>query len=220
MMENMKKWFSPKSAYGPVVLSVLAHVVISATVVIGLKLDFFSRSEPVAEEYVDLGYETFDQPPAPAEEVKSVRRSEATPTPPDVKETPDDTPKELQDEKSDIAGTQKASKPDAAPGSDNNGTAASTPYYRIKPKYPKAALIAGTEGWVMLEIDINEKGEVENVRVVDGEQRNMFQNEAKRAVALWKYRPFVDTSGNPMRKQDYQVRVDFKLNEASEGDAQ
>jgi len=216
MMESMKKFFSPRTTHGPVVLSILLHVLISGTILGALNLDVFGKSEPVAEDYIDLGYEMFDQPPAPAEEVRSVKRSEPTAQPVQDK-APDNTPKELQDEKSDVAGTQKAAKEEASPGSTNTGTAATTPYYRIKPKYPRAALISGTEGWVMMEIDINEQGEVENVRVVDGEQRNMFQNEAKRAVALWKYRPFVDASGKPLRKQDYQVRVDFKLNETESG---
>ena len=104
-------------------------------------------------------------------------------------------------------------------GSNSNGTSATTPYYKIKPKYPKAALVSGTEGWVLLEIDILENGDVDNIRVVGGEQRNLFQSEAKRAVAQWKYRPFMNESGQAYKKVDHQVRVDFKLEEAAaEGD--
>ncbi|PMU07085.1 TonB system transport protein TonB, partial [Pseudomonas sp. FW305-20] len=33
-----------------------------------------------------------------------------------------------------------------------------------------------------MKIDINEKGEVENVRVTGGEQRSMFEVEARRSV--------------------------------------
>jgi protein TonB len=65
-----------------------------------------------------------------------------------------------------------------------------------------------------MKIDINEKGEVENVRVVDGDKRNLFQDEARRAVEKWKYRPFLGADSKPLRKADHQVRVDFKLSEA------
>jgi len=124
-------------------------------------------------------------------------------------------PQELHDDSSTVAGTQAAVKPVAAPSSEGTGDAVDTPYYKIKPKYPRAALAAGVEGFILLKIDINEQGEVENVRVVGGEQRNMFQDEARRAVEKWKYKPFVDANGKVVKKLDHQVRVDFKLQDAA-----
>ncbi|WP_371917836.1 TonB family protein, partial [Pseudomonas sp. FW305-20] len=82
-----------------------------------------------------------------------------------------------------MAGAQKASaQPVASTGATGAGSAVATPYYKIKPKYPRAALASGVEGWVTMKIDINEKGEVENVRVTGGEQRSMFEVEARRSV--------------------------------------
>ncbi len=201
---------------GPIILSVLIHGGIFGGMTLYFAIN--PNEEPTVENYVDLGYETFDAPPVPEEKVQKVVNSPKPITPPDQKAVPDDSPKELQDEKGDVTGTQEA-RTENNIGSESNGNAASTPFYKIKPKYPKAALVSGTEGWVLLEIDITEAGEVENIRVVGGEQRNLFQSEAKRAVAQWKYRPFVDGGGKPFKKSDHQVRVDFKLEDAGSGDS-
>jgi protein TonB len=210
----MDRYFSPKSPSGSLVFSVLAHGLVYASLLIILNITF-SKHE-VHQDYLDLGYQVFDAPPQPEQKEHKVVRSKEPVTPKDIKAITDDKPKELQDEKSDIAGTQTVKKENDI-GSESNGNAASTPYYKIKPKYPKAALVAGIEGWVLLQIDINEKGEVENVRVVGGEQRNMFEAEAKRAVAQYKYRPFTDGTGKPLRKTDWQVRVNFHLVDEEQG---
>jgi TonB family protein len=75
-------------------------------------------------------------------------------------------------------------------------------------------LVAGIEGWVALMIDVAEDGGVQNVRVTGGEQKSMFQDEARRSVEKWKYKPFLDSSGRPVKKANHEVRVDFKLSEA------
>lgn len=189
---------SPKSSTGSIIYSVAVHALIAGAVVFGLQ---FQGSVPApVDNYVDLGYEELEQPPM-----------KAPPKPP-VQEKME----ELQDKTSEVTGTQKENKPQAGDGTEAKQTNSDIPYYKIKPKYPKAALLAGIEGWVMLQIDITEKGDVENVRVVDGEHRSEFQSEAKRAVSLYKYRPFTDANGNPVRKVDHLVRVEFKLVESGE----
>ncbi|HEX4922485.1 MAG TPA: energy transducer TonB [Bdellovibrionales bacterium] len=201
----------PKTFSSSFAVSALAHVALYGLVVLVLGLDLGAQKE--SEMYLDLGYEVFEEPPAPAAEPKRVMKMPEPTVPVDTKAPVNDGPKEMQDEASDVAGTQKAAV-EKNIGSESDGNASSTPYYKIKPKYPRAALLAGTEGWVLMQIDITEGGEVENVRVVDGEQRNTFQSEARRAVQQWKYRPFLDKDGKPVRKIDHQVRVDFKLTDA------
>ncbi len=187
---------SPKTSSGSFVYSLLAHGLIMAGVAVGFNLGN-SAPAPV-ENYVDLGYEELEAPPM-----------QAPPKPP-VEEKME----ELQDKTSEVAGVQKEVKSAPGDGIAEKQTNSDVPYYKIKPKYPKAALLAGKEGWVMLQVDINEKGEVENVRVIDGENRSEFQGEARRAVSLYKYRPFVDANGNPVRKADHLVRVEFNLVDA------
>lgn len=204
----LSRILSPRSRPGPVVLSIAAHLLIYGSVagIMGLNLS----SAPPQEEYLDLGYQTFDEPPPQQEEVRKVVKSPAPVAQPVKESVPDNSPKEMQDEESEVAGTQKAA-PETNLGSENEGSAHAAPYYKIKPKYPKAALLAGLEGWVLFLIDVTEAGDVENIRVVDGEQRETFASEARRAVAKFKYRPFTDATGQPVRKSDHQVRIDFKL---------
>lgn len=205
------KMLSPKTLRGAMIWSAALHLVVSGGVIVSRYVSQEAK-EPEAN-YVDLGYEVFDAPPVPVEEEQKVRKSLAEVTPESEPESKEPVARELQDASSDIQGTQKEQKVSAA-GSSGDGTAASTPYYKIKPKYPRAALISGEEGWVLMSVDITENGEVENVRVIDGERKDVFQSEARRAVTKWKYRPFVDASGKPFKKRDHQVRVEFKMEDA------
>jgi TonB family protein len=207
-MSATKECFSPRSSSGSFLFSILAHAALYGVLVGALGLHF-SKPEP-KQEYLDLGYQEFEAPPVPEQEEHRVKHSVDPVAPVDAKVQPDNTPKELQDEKGEVAGTQKETK-ETNLGNETKGTAEATPYYKIKPKYPKAALIDGVEGWVLTEFDITESGEVENVRVVAGEHREMFQNEARRAVEQYKYKPFVDQAGRPIRKTAHQVRVNFSL---------
>jgi protein TonB len=214
-MENVIKWHSPRSVPGSMMLAVLAHGILFGGVFVFLKMGFRSHEEsvPVTEE---IAYETFSAPPAPTEVVKPVARTPEPDTPEEKPEEPDTTPKELQDSQSTVAGTQAAAKPQqATTGAEGTGDAATTPYYKIKPKYPRAALVSGVEGYVIMKIDVNEKGEVENIRVTGGQEKTMFQEEARRAVEKWKYKPFLDASGKAVKKTDHEVRVDFKLQDAA-----
>ena len=211
-MEQTMKWHSPQSPTGSVISAVLVHGLLYTAVVIILGLGLSHKPEAPAAD-VEVTYEMLNEAPTEIKVVKQMVKAERPETLPEKNLKPDLSPKELQDEKSAIAGTQTAAKVQSTVGSDQIGMAAATPFYKVKPKYPKAALVAGTEGWILLKVDVNEAGSVENIRVVDGDQRNLFQDDARRAVEKWKYHPFVDQGGKPYAKKDHLVRVDFKLNE-------
>jgi len=206
------KKLSPRTLPGAVLVAAAIHGVLYGIVMIVLGSGLLKNSDaPMID--AEVGYEILDAPPSPTEKVaRVVHQKVVEPEQPKVKT--DASARELQDEKSDVTGTSQASavKP-AQVGSEGQGDANATPFYKIKPKYPRPALVAGEEGWIMMKIDVNEKGEVENVRIVGGEKRNLFQDEARRAVEQWKYRPFLNQDGTPIRKADHQVRVDFKLTE-------
>lgn len=210
-MERTMKALSPQSPLGSVLSAALVHGLLYGTVVIALSIGYIGKTE-IPQGEVEIGYEVLNDVPTATPVVQKMVRAQA-PEEQVAKETKvDNSPKELHDDSADsIRGTQAMAKPTTNVGSDSDGVAASTPFYKIKPKYPRAALASGTEGWIMLKIDVNEAGEVENVRVVDGDQKSLFQDEARRAVEKWKYRPFHDQNGKPIKKADHQVRVDFKL---------
>lgn len=203
-------YISPRNTGGSFLWSVGLHLLVAGSVV-GVMHITGGVSAP-SEEFIDLAYQSFDEPPVPEQVEQRVRKSAEPVAPVKQEMVPDNSPKELQDEKGEVAGTQKAA-PQENIGSDSNGTASATPYYKIKPKYPRAALIDGKEGWVKMKIDITETGSVENIAVIDGENRNEFEGEAKRAVALYKYKPFVNASGQPIRVNGHILEVVFKLEE-------
>ncbi len=171
-------------------ISVAVHLLMLGAV----KYGYLFQSAPVAaneETYIDLGYQVLNEVPLP---------------PPVAAKS-----EEMQDEKSEVQSLQKekskpmTAAPTAAP------TYSDVPYYKIKPKYPKDALEAGIEGNVKMTIDILEDGTVENIKVTGGEKLATFESAAMRSVAKWKYKPFTDASGTPIKKTNYMVQVDFKI---------
>jgi len=66
------------------------------------------------------------------------------------------------------------------------------------PTYPKNAQSMDITGWVILEYDVNEKGEPENIRVVDSHDegpikskyvRQNFENNSIKAMKKFRYAP-------------------------------
>jgi protein TonB len=199
-MEQTYKWHSPRSTSGAFLTATLIHAALYGAIIVILGAGLFHKTIELGAE-PELTYDMLDAPPP------------APPPPPVIKHEA----RELQDEKSEVAGVQKKveTKALSSVGSDQAAPVPATPYYKVKPKYPRAALVAGTEGWILMNVDVKVDGSVDNVRVVDGTERSMFQDEARRAVEKWKYKPFTDINGKPYLKKDHQVRVEFKLNEAS-----
>ncbi|WP_100655731.1 energy transducer TonB [Alteromonas flava] len=85
-----------------------------------------------------------------------------------------------------------------------------TPIVRIDPKYPVQAARDGKEGWVKLQFTINEVGGVEDIVVLEAEPKRLFDREARRALAKWKYRPKI-VDGKPVKQFNMFVQLDFTL---------
>src|SRR5688572_23795614 len=97
---------SPRSSGGSLIWSVGLHLLLAGSVV-GVMHVTGGVSAPT-EEFMDLAYQTFDEPPVPAQEEKRVMKSPEPVAPVKTEALPDNTAKELQDEKGEVAGTQKA----------------------------------------------------------------------------------------------------------------
>ena len=63
------------------------------------------------------------------------------------------------------------------------------PVVRVNPSYPAQAAEQGIEGWVVLEFGVTSQGTVENIRVIESHPSDVFDEEAKRALAKWRYVP-------------------------------
>jgi protein TonB len=85
-----------------------------------------------------------------------------------------------------------------------------TPIVRINPRYPPAAARDGIQGWVQLRFTIDETGGVTDVEVIDSEPRRVFDQEARRALLRWKYKPKV-VDGKAVRQPGQTVQLDFTL---------
>lgn len=70
-------------------------------------------------------------------------------------------------------------------GTDNPGVVKAA----IAPMYPQQALISKTEGWVKVQISVNEFGTVSAVSIIDAEPARVFNAAAKKSVRKWKFHP-------------------------------
>ena len=83
------------------------------------------------------------------------------------------------------------------------------PLVRVEPNYPRKAARSGTEGWVEVEFIVLEDGSVSAAKVIKAEPRRVFNRDALRAIAKWKFNPKI-VDGKPVRQTATQV-IQFKL---------
>lgn len=100
------------------------------------------------------------------------------------------------------------------PSSAMMGDGDATPIVRIEPRYPIKAARDGKEGFVILSFTINELGGVDDVKVIQAEPRRLFDQEARRALRKWKYKPKI-IDGKPVKQPGMTVRLDFTLDKAN-----
>ncbi|MBA1261479.1 energy transducer TonB [Stutzerimonas sp. NM35] len=97
-----------------------------------------------------------------------------------------------------LAGLTAGAAPPAAAPPANAGAATSQPggpenevmpLNDVRPEYPYRARQQGIEGHIKLAFTINPAGRVENIRVLEASPRNIFDREARRAAARWRFAP-------------------------------
>jgi len=57
------------------------------------------------------------------------------------------------------------------------------------PDYPRKALKRGNQGWVIVKLDVNAKGQVQNVESEKSIPRNVFENHTLKQVKTWRFAP-------------------------------
>ena len=90
-------------------------------------------------------------------------------------------------------------------GIDSQGTVTAA----IAPIYPHDALVNTAQGWVKVQISVNEFGTVNEVTVLDAKPARIFNFAAKKAVKKWKFHPkTVDGKAQPFTATQ---TIEFKL---------
>ena len=83
------------------------------------------------------------------------------------------------------------------------------PLVRIAPRYPRNALLKGTEGYVLVELLVDESGSVLSAIVKESRPSTVFNAAAIQAVLKWKFKPRVE--GGVAIKQRGITRIDFQI---------
>jgi protein TonB len=87
---------------------------------------------------------------------------------------------------------------------------AETPVYREAPQYPRQALARRMEGWVELEFEVNQQGQVmaESIRIIDADPPHVFDRAARRAIARWRFASY-EMHGRGSRQ--LRQRLEFRM---------
>jgi protein TonB len=91
-------------------------------------------------------------------------------------------------------------------GSDSDAI----PVVRVNPQYPIRAAERGIEGWVELAFTITASGTVKDPVVIAARPARIFDSEALRAIAKWRYNPKI-VEGKPVERKGMKVRLRFRL---------
>lgn len=84
------------------------------------------------------------------------------------------------------------------------------PLARKSPEYPTKARARGIEGHVTLKIKVSERGDVEQIRVVEATPAGVFEEVAVNAVREWRFEP-AQYKGTPVAVAVSQ-KIPFRLN--------
>lgn len=82
---------------------------------------------------------------------------------------------------------------------------------RVAPRYPSRALKKGTEGWVEVQFGIDSNGVPVDVKVLNSEPKNVFEEAAVKSVYKWRFSPARNQlTGMPVESSNIRTKVQFK----------
>ena len=84
------------------------------------------------------------------------------------------------------------------------------PMRYITPAYPPAALAAGTEGYVVVEMTVTETGDVQDIRIRESEPPGVFDSQALQAASRLRFEPRI-VFDRPVAVEGVSYRFDWQL---------
>jgi len=205
--------------------SILAAVVISFFAFLGMSMLIASPKSYQASDFSDINFSLVDEMDTPAKvdridktlpEQEKVKQPPVAPSIDITEDTDRDTVKLPQGDADlknmEIDGLDIPLLPNLITnknGFDNSGDMMQV--IGIQPMYPREAALAGIEGWVKVEISVNEYGLVSDVKVIESSPRRIFDQATLRAVRKSKFKPLI-IDGVPHAQTAVQV-IEFKLDQ-------
>ena len=98
----------------------------------------------------------------------------------------------------------------SGPGTIAIGDGDILPVLKVRPNYPRSALIAGTEGYVIVEFTVTTTGATRDIMIVEAEPDNIFNRASIQAAEKFKYKPRV-IDGTPVEVRGIRNKFIFKL---------
>lgn len=108
--------------------------------------------------------------------------------------------------------SESGARPSIEAGAERSLDSEVVPLFRAAPRYPHEALMNRTEGWVEIEFTIAVDGSVKDAVVVGAQPDRVFERDALRAIARWKFQPLV-VGGVAVQRRARQI-IEFTLDQA------
>jgi protein TonB len=176
---------------------ILLHVIVIYALVTGLAR---KAIEVIKKPLTATIVEEIKVPPPPPPPPKKIEIPK-TPPPPQVYVPPPDVPVPTTPTEPVIAAVTPTppitppviappAPPPPAPAPKPAIRKGITPIFRVEPVYPREAIRAGiSKGTVVARLNIDEKGLVTDVKIIESDPPRVFDREVTRALSQWKFTP-------------------------------
>lgn len=198
---------APLRVLGSIVVSIIITFALFVFMYEMIRNDTLLIAKPNPPLIIDPIFQEFDEKIIVKPQPLPKREKQTPPLSP--KESPDvDDPKLISFTPS--QGTTRLNISPKITLGDNINNREITPIVRVDPSYPIDAARDGIEGYVRLSFSVNQLGSVTDIVVIESSPKRMFDREAKRALAKWKYRPKVH-NGDALIQTGLSVVLEFTL---------
>jgi protein TonB len=174
---------------------VLLHVIVIYALVTGLAR---KAVEVIKKPLTATIVEEIKLPPPPPPPPKKIEIAKTPPPPQQVYVPPPDVPVPAPPSEPVVAAvtatppiTPPVIAPPAPPAPPKPAVRKGvTPIFRVDPVYPREAIRSGvSKGMVVARLNVDEKGLVTEVRIIEADPPHVFDKEVTRALAQWKFEP-------------------------------